>query len=74
MMTEQLRFERWAAANGYAVHRRGGCQEYAHQITRLLWQAWQAACKAQNDKERDFYQCEADNYAAWLARLEKEND
>ncbi|WP_455020264.1 hypothetical protein, partial [Kingella denitrificans] len=47
MMTEQLRFERWAAANGYAVHRRGGCQEYAHQITRLLWQAWQAACTVQ---------------------------
>ena len=46
MMTEQLRFERWAAANGYAVHRRGDCQEYAHQITRLLWQAWQAACAA----------------------------
>lgn len=43
MTAEQLRFERWAAANGYAVHRRGGCQEYAHQITRLLWQAWQAA-------------------------------
>ena len=32
------------------------------------------AGKAQNDKERDFYRCEADNYAAWLARLEKEND
>ena len=30
MAAEQLRFERWAAANGYAVHRRGGCQEYAH--------------------------------------------
>lgn len=43
MMTEQLRFERWATANGYAVHRRGDCQDYAHQITRLLWQAWQAA-------------------------------
>ncbi len=46
MAAEQLRFERWASANGYAVHRRGGCQEYAHQITRLLWQAWQAACTA----------------------------
>ena len=30
------------------------------------------ADKAQNDKERDFYRCEADNYAAWLKRLEKE--
>lgn len=30
------------------------------------------AGKAQNDKERDFYRREADNYAAWLARLEKE--
>ena len=30
------------------------------------------ADKAQNDKERDFYRCEADNYAAWLARLEKD--
>ena len=27
---------------------------------------------AKSDKERDFYRCEADNYAAWLARLEKE--
>ena len=33
----------------------------------------QKADKAQNDKERDFYAREADNYAAWLARLEKEN-
>ena len=45
MAAEQLRFERWASANGYAVHRRGD-EEYAHQITRLLWQAWQAACTA----------------------------
>lgn len=30
------------------------------------------AAKAQNDKERDFYAREADNYAAWLARLEKD--
>ena len=30
------------------------------------------ANKAQNDKERDFYAREADNYAAWLAQLEKE--
>ncbi len=30
------------------------------------------ADKAQNDKERDFYRLEADNYAAWLARLEKD--
>ena len=28
----------------------------------------------QHDKERDFYRCEADNYTAWLKRLEKEND
>ena len=54
MTAEQLRFERWAAANGYAVHCRGGCQEYAHQITRLLWQAWQAACAVQHlDSMRD---------------------
>ena len=33
----------------------------------------QKADKAKNDKERDFYRLEADNYAAWLARLEKEN-
>ena len=33
----------------------------------------QKADKAENDKERDFYRLEADNYAAWLARLEKEN-
>lgn len=32
------------------------------------------ADKARNDKERDFYRAEADNYAAWLARLEKDND
>ncbi len=32
------------------------------------------AGKAGNDKERDFYAREADNYAAWLAQLEKEND
>ena len=30
------------------------------------------ADKAQNDKERDFYRLEADNYAARLAQLEKE--
>lgn len=30
------------------------------------------ANKAQNDKERNFYAHEADNYAARLARLEKE--
>lgn len=35
----------------------------------------QRAENAKSDKERDFYRCEADNYyAAWLARLEKEND
>lgn len=28
--------------------------------------------KAQSDRERDFYRVVADNYAAWLARLEKE--
>ena len=32
------------------------------------------AGKAQSDRERDFYRAEADNYAAWLAQLEKEND
>lgn len=31
------------------------------------------ADKAQNDKERDFYRCEAENYDGWLARLEKES-
>lgn len=30
--------------------------------------------KAQNDKERDFYRREAENYDGWLAQLEKEND
>lgn len=32
----------------------------------------QKADKAQNDKERDFYAREADNYDGWLARLEKD--
>ena len=32
----------------------------------------QRAENAKSDKERDLYRHEADNYAAWLARLEKE--
>lgn len=32
----------------------------------------QRAENAKSDKERDFYRREADNYAARLARLEKE--
>lgn len=32
----------------------------------------QRAENAKSDKERDFYRREAENYAAWLARLEKE--
>lgn len=33
----------------------------------------QRAENAKSDKERDFYRREADNYAARLARLEKES-
>jgi|GEM_PF-2554340 hypothetical protein len=33
----------------------------------------QRAENAKSDKERDDYTREADNYAAWLARLEKDN-
>lgn len=32
----------------------------------------QRAENAKSDKERDFYRREAENYAAWLARLEKD--
>ena len=34
----------------------------------------QRAENAKSDKERDFYQCEAESYDGWLARLEKTND
>lgn len=32
----------------------------------------QRAENAKSDKERDFYRREAENYTAWLARLEKD--
>lgn len=32
----------------------------------------QRAENAKSDKERDFYRREAENYAAWLARLKKD--
>ena len=54
----------------------GGCtmnrSAEAEWVRRQAEIMREKAAKAQNDKERDFYAREADNYAAWLARLEKD--
>ena len=56
------------AKRGYAVNRTAEAEWVRRQAEIMR----EKAGKAQNDKERDFYAREADNYAAWLAQLEKE--
>ena len=56
------------AKRGYTVNRAAEAEWVRRQAEIMR----EKADKAQNDKERDFYRAEADNYAAWLARLEKE--
>ena len=56
------------AKRGYTMNRTAETEWVRRQAEIMR----EKAGKAQNDKERDFYRLEADNYAAWLARLEKE--
>lgn len=36
-------FEKWAASNGFELHRHGGYERYTSTFTQDVWEAWQAA-------------------------------